>query len=215
MGKRQTRVRGTLVAVELHSPVMFSEGAFEELDAWLLRRRIGITDIVELEGFLTALVIGPVTLNPMTWLPKVWGGKAPKFKNLEEMNRFIALVIGYYNDLVLRFESAPDRFQPTFYESRVAGRRVIVVDEWCFGFLKGMRVDAPSWKPMKAEHPELLRPLQLFGAPAGWKEIASGAGASIHRKWSPKVAPAVRAIHQFWMPYRRAQNRTSSGEAVH
>ena len=58
------------------------------------------------------------------------------------MNRIMALVLAYYNDIVQWFEQHPERFQPTFYESKFEGKRVIVVDEWCYGFLKGMRLDA-------------------------------------------------------------------------
>ena len=193
----------------------FSESDFEELDAWLLRRRTGITDIVELEGFLTAIVIGPTTLNPMTWLPNVWGGKTPKFASLEEMNRFMALVMGFYNDLVMAFKHHPEQFEPTFYESKGAGRRVVIVDEWCVGFLKGLRMDRAAWKPLEKDRPDLLKPIRLFGSTAGWKELKSGGEVAMHKRWSPKVAPAVRAIHQFWMPYRMAEHAAVGGATKH
>lgn len=183
----------------------FSDQAFEEFEAWLERCGKGILDIIELEGFLTAIVIGPNTLSPMAWLPKVWGGKTPKFKSLEEMNRFIALVMAYYNEIVAWFEHQPERFQPTFYERKIDGKRIRIVDEWCVGFLKGIRLDAAGWKPLKKERPELLKPMELFGSPAGWREMKAGGEAVLHRKWSPKIAPAVRAIHQFWVPYREAR----------
>jgi uncharacterized protein len=116
-------------------PSPFTDDEFEELAVWLERRRAGITDIVELEGFLTAIVIGPNALSPNAWLPKVWGGKAPKFKDLGELNHFIGLVMGLHNDLALIFDQAPEQFRPTFYESKVQGRRIQIVDEWCGGFL--------------------------------------------------------------------------------
>ena len=196
-------------------PRDFSDQAFDALDAWLQRRRTGITDIVELEGFLTAIVIGPSTLMPMAWLPKVWGGKQLKFKSLEEMNQFMALIMGYYNDIVQCLERDPERFQPTFYESKFEGKRVIVVDEWCFGLLKGVRVDAAGWKPLKKERPDLLRPIQLFGSPAGWNEISASDPVALHRQWSPKVTPAVRAIHQFGVPYREALFSERAGATRH
>jgi len=59
-----------------------SDEDFETLSDWLGRRGKGITDIVELEGFLTAIVIAPNTLSPLTWLSKVWGGKHPDFRDL-------------------------------------------------------------------------------------------------------------------------------------
>lgn len=42
--------------------------------------------------------------NPVRWLPKVWGGHAPKFRDLDELNRFTALVMAYHNDIAVQFE---------------------------------------------------------------------------------------------------------------
>jgi uncharacterized protein len=193
----------------------FSDADYQALADWLERRTRGILDVVELEGFLTAVVIGPNTLQPMQWLPKVWGGKTPKFRDLEELNRFIALVMGFYNDLVLWFELEPDRFQPTFHEHKQEGRRIVIVDEWCVGFLKGMRLDAAAWKPLKKEQPEFLKPIELFGSHAGWKELVAGGGAEMHKRWSPKIAPAVREIYRYWLPYRQQQYLAASGERLH
>lgn len=181
----------------------FSNEDFETLSAWLLRRGKGIFDIVELEGFLTAIVIGPNTLSPLAWLPKVWGGKQPDFKGLEEMNRFVALVMRFYNSIAWIFETTPGEFVPTFYERRVEGKKVIIVDEWCEGFMKGLRLDSAGWKPLKRERPELLKPLELFGTRAGWRELKKGGEATMHATWSRRIAPAVRDIHAFWLPHRQ------------
>lgn len=182
----------------------FSDEDFELLDEWLLRRPTGIHDVITLEGFLTAIVIGPNTLSPMTWLPKVWGGRVAKFRDLEEMNRFIALVTAFYNEIVLWFEHDPQGFEPTFYESKFEGKRIAIVDEWCEGFLKGMRLDAAGWKRLKKARPELLKPMELFGSRAGWRELRAGDAEKLHRTWSKRIAPAVREIHAYWLPYRHA-----------
>lgn len=181
----------------------FSDEDFESLSDWLSRRSKGITDIVELEGFLTAIVIGPNTLSPLAWLPKVWGGKHPDFKNIEEMNRFIDLVMRFYNSIVMAFELSPREFEPTFYERKVDGELVLIVDEWCWGFMKGVRVDTTGWNPLKRERPELLKPLRLFGTSAGFRELDAGGADKMHRLWSPRIEPAVRDIHAFWLPYRQ------------
>ena len=180
----------------------FSDQDFETLSDWLGGRGKGITDIVELEGFLTAIVIGPNTLSPLTWLPNVWGGK-PDFKDLEEMNRFVALVMRFYNSIVLIFETSPGEFEPTFYERKIRGRTVFIVDEWCWGFMKGLKLDAAGWKPLKREQPELLKPLQLFGTRAGFRELDAGGADKMHALWSPRIASAVRDIHTFWLPHRQ------------
>ncbi len=196
-------------------PPPFTDDQFEKLAAWLERRPAGIFDIVELEGLLTALVIGPNAVHPSLWLPKVWGGKNPKFKDLTELNHFIALVMGLHNDLALIFDQAPDQFEPTFHESQGAGRPIQIVDEWCFGFLKGMRLDAAGWKPLKREQPQLLKPIELFGSKAGWRELDAGGAAKMHRLWSPKITPSVRAIHAYWIPHRLLKHPEFSGDPLH
>jgi uncharacterized protein len=196
-------------------PPFLTDDTYDELADRLHHRRIGITDIVELDGFLTALAIGPNTVSPAFWLPKVWGGRTPKFTDLAEMNRFVALVMGLFNDIVFSFEQAPQEFQPTFYESKVKGRRIIIVDEWCWGFLKGLRLDTKGWEPLKRERPDLLRPIELFGSRAGWVECEAGGEEKMHRLWSPKVTPAIKAIHAYWIPHRLAQVRRQAGQTTH
>jgi tetratricopeptide (TPR) repeat protein len=90
------------------APPPFTNDEFEELAAWLERRSKGISDIVELEGLLTAVVIGPNWVHPTIWLAKAWGGKNPKFQDLEELNRFVGLVMGLHNDLALLYVQSGD-----------------------------------------------------------------------------------------------------------
>lgn len=192
----------------------FSDEDFATLSDWLGRRDKGIADIVELEGFLTAVIIGPNTLSPALWLPKIWGGgKKPKFKDLDEANRFTGLVMSYYNEIVRAFEFAPDQFQPTFYEREIDGETIFIVDEWCWGFIKGLRLDTAGWKPLKRERPELLKPLELFGTSAGFRELDAGGADKMHALWSPRIEPAVRDIYAFWLPHRRRTLTAHGGRA--
>jgi hypothetical protein len=78
-----------------------------------------------------------------------------------------------------------------------------------------MRLDAQGWKPLKRDRPELLKPIELFGSPAGWKECEAGGEEKMHRRWSPRVTPAIKAIHAYWIPHRIAQHRQQQGEKVH
>ena len=194
---------------------IFSDDDFEQLEAWLQRRRTGIFDIVVLEGFLTAVVIGPNTISPMLWLPKVWGKGKPQFKDLEELNRFVALVMGLYNEIAGCFEQDPAAFKPSFYERPFNDETVIIVDEWCEGFIKGMRVDTEGWKPLKRERRDLLKPMELFGTRAGWLKLQDGGEAAMHATWSVRIAPAVREIYAFWLPYRRAMQATPENAIRH
>jgi len=81
--------------------------------------------------------------------------------------------------------------------------------------LKGLRLDAKGWKPLKRERPDLLRPIEFFDSPAGWEECEAGGDEKMHRLWSPKVTPAVKAIYAYWIPHRLAQVRRQTGQTTH
>ncbi len=65
------------MAKRLEPPLMepLSEDGFEELDGFLLSDDLleACMVAVTLEGFLTAIAIGPVTVTPEHWLPRVFG----------------------------------------------------------------------------------------------------------------------------------------------
>lgn len=188
-----------------------SEKEFEELDRLLLSDDMpeSCMDVVTLEGYLTAIVIGPVTLSPATWLPSIWGGgeqeDSPQFQSLEDFNHLVGLIMRLYNEVVLTFETDPEAFSPTFYQRTVKGNTYTIVDEWCDGFLQGIRLARDAWQPLLDSDPEMLKPLRLFATPEGWAELdAAENEEAMHAKWSRKIAPTVRAIHAYWLPYRRA-----------
>jgi hypothetical protein len=52
--------------------------------------------------------------------------------------------------------------------------------------------------------PELLKPMELFGTRAGWRKLEAGGEAAMHATWSVRIAPAVREIYAYWLPYHRA-----------
>ena len=62
--------------MQLDQPL--SDKEFDELDAFLLSDRTSDDAMTmdTLHGFLTAILIGPETIMPSEWLPKVWGDDA-------------------------------------------------------------------------------------------------------------------------------------------
>lgn len=88
-----------------------SEKEFEELDRLLLSDDMpeSCMDVVTLEGFLTAIVIGPVTLSPAKWLSSIWGREeqedTPQFRSLEDFNHLVGLIMRLYNEVVFTFET--------------------------------------------------------------------------------------------------------------
>ena len=82
----------------------------EELDTGDLDE--GILCVSELDGFLTAIVSGPTAVVPSQWLPAVWGEFEPVWDTLEELERFMNLVIRLMNFNASVLLEDPERFEP-------------------------------------------------------------------------------------------------------
>lgn len=112
-----------------------------------------ILDVAELDGLLTAVLSGPLVVEPDNWLVAIWGGQKniPRWKNDREMDRFINLCFQHMNDIAERLSNYPDQFEPVFGENDVEGRSFTVVEEWCFGYMRG--VSLTDWSAL----PEALK----------------------------------------------------------
>jgi yecA family protein len=74
---RSTDVRAGAMDVIPETPLSHEE--IRELDVFLMS---DVTpdecmDVVTLDGFLSALAIGPELAPPSVWLPLIWGGENP------------------------------------------------------------------------------------------------------------------------------------------
>jgi yecA family protein len=93
-----------------------SDDELNELDDFLANESIEETsmDVSTLEGFLTAIAIGPRTVLPSEWLPWVWdrgdGEAEAAFENLKHANRVMSLVMRHYNAVVRTFMDDPASF---------------------------------------------------------------------------------------------------------
>ena len=112
------------------------EGEFGELDELLLSDDLpdGCMDVVTLEGFLTAMATGPVTVTPEHWLPRVFGSDAedpmPELPSVKIFKRVVNLIMRLYNSVIMIFEIAPEEFSPSFCTREVEGKTYTIVDEW-------------------------------------------------------------------------------------
>ncbi len=189
-----------------------------QLDHWLNDARMpsDSMDRMTLEGFLTAIVVGPATGSREDWLPRVWGARrrarrAPAcLQEPAACARFRALVLQYLAEIAEQFDQAPETFQPTFCAARFGGVEATIADPWCIGFVARMNMQSSHWRPLRLECPDLLRPLLLYGTRPGWEERHSVPDpAAFHAEWWPQIAPAVHGIHRYWL----ARNHASSDRA--
>ena len=200
-------------------PQRVNDADLERLDDFLASGRIAETsmDVSTLEGWLTALAIGPRMVVPSAWLPWVWdfehGHEDVDFASMDEANEIIGLLMGWWNQITQTFQEHPETFEPVFKRQAVWGAA-----EWCEGFLRATQLfDADDWERLWAadaakaaeQYPGLMTPFLRLGTEDGM-EIIRKKGDAQH--WMDAVVPAVLSIDRYWAPRRerlvgeRAQN---------
>ena len=152
---------------------------YDRLDDLLAAMGPQSMDVAKLEGFLTALVVGPADLAQEQWLPLVWGG-APG--NAEAA----ALAARHHDYMRLWMQKDPASFEP-IYECGGSWTE----QAWCEGFMAGVDIAAADWAPLRARQPALLLPFQPPVNAAKVTPSVIGIHAFFHAP-QPKVPKAGR-----------------------
>lgn len=179
---------------------LLSEAEFEELDDFLSSPALEASsmDVATLEGFLTAVAIGPRLVHPSEWLPWVWDREAgeigPEFDSQEQAIHIVSLLMRLYNAVLDAFATHPESFEPVFHAGAQYG-----ASEWCEGFLLGFIFETEAWSLLQVGQPRLLVPFMRLGSEEGRDMTIKAADA---HTWVDAIEPALLRIHSFWLERR-------------
>jgi uncharacterized protein len=168
----------------------------------------GVLDVSELDGFLTATVSGPVTIVPSRWLPAVWGDFEPTWHGMGDYTAVMSMLMRHMNGIAETLIAEAGAFEPMYLEHVWKGKPVVVVDEWCEGYMRGVRLAADEWGAGASEIADLLAPIRAFTEETNWQAHEIDDLEQV-QKLRDAIAPNVRAIHAYWLA-RRAQDGPSA-----
>jgi len=155
-------------------------------------------DASTLEGFLTALVIGPELIPTSHYMPWIWdmyyGKEQMVYDSMEQMQATMGLFMEIWNDIAETFSTNPSGFEPAYVRAADWGAA-----EWCEGFLLGSRLFGEAWVTLGVENPKLVKALKRLGDDAGI-EITKKEGDA--EKWMKAVPEALVSIHAYWLEHR-------------
>jgi len=160
-----------------------------------------ILNVSELDGFLTAIVSGPNSIPPSVWLPAIWGGDqhAPEWDSDAEFKKFFTLVIRYMNSIVDMLMNEPDQFEPVFQVAANTESEVLIIEEWCFGFMRA--VDLGHWPPMDNAPAQVLQLIELHGREENFDQVKK-LTLDAHQADAMLIASGVKLIHAYWLAKR-------------
>jgi uncharacterized protein len=209
-----------LAGMKLDQPL--SENELDELDRFLDSDATPVDwmGLSMLEGFLTALAIGPTVVLPSEWVPQVWGEHDDDLMLLEsekDAERVAGLLVRFYNGIVATFREAPEKFAPLLSEWDNRGKPARSAEDWCIGFMRGVSLRLKDWEPLVADDQtgglfELILQCALGKDkrnPLGRQQAGSA------RKLQGFLGYIAQRIHAFWQPRREKRKPGTTTETFH
>ena len=185
---------------------LLTDQEFDELDRFLMSAHCGDETMAmdALNGYLTAIAIGPVDIPPEQWLARIWGPTpqdAPKFRDAQQSARILELLSRALEEIRVTFEVAPKDFEPLFSVHKFKGKELLDAEAWCWGFLEAISLDKAAWRHLReSSQAILLRAIDLLGA----EEIDDAQLVLVDdpvkcHKLAIEVEASVPLIQRFWL----------------
>ena len=199
-----------------------SEEELDELDNFLL---YGVDDdegmtFEALDGYLHAIAIGPQTIMPSQWLPKVWGeGSAtlPPTGDINRLNHILALVMRHYNSIIAGFQQNPPFVAPCWSIHQFDIGEFEEADMWAFGFTEGVALQRDAWQPLfdSPEGRQWYRAIGLLGE----NDFSSDQDAltttpAQREELAKQIEESLMNIHAFWLPLREATHEREMSQRL-
>jgi uncharacterized protein len=186
----------------------------EELERWLqdrAERHPVATSIPTLDGYVAAIVAGPLSISPLDWICPLLAVDADAF-NHGGTPEFAAIsaVVRHHNDISNILSTAPHRFEP-MHRRKPNGD--IDARPWCQGFHAAIRPRLLAWAPLldtsNINHglllPILLHCVDDQGHPLLGPARKGRETKEFLRNAHTDIPAVVEAMRQYWMPTRYAR----------
>lgn len=185
-----------------------TEAEMDKLESFLISEKTpkNCMSLDMLDGFLTGIAIGPVTIMPSVWMGEIWGedeGDEMSWDSIEQTQEITELIIRHYNSIVDIFQKKEVIFQPIL---EIENDKTDITG-WSIGFYEAINLSQPEWELllMHDKNYKLLNPVFLFGSKSGHKLFKSkpefkNVSSEI---WEGLLTKCVVNIYQFWLPNRK------------
>lgn len=184
--------------------------SFCHLDGWLKERaktEVGLhpvaTSLSMLDGFVTAIVAGPVSLPPPEWICPLLGVEPDAFNHDNEEFAAIAATGMRHNAISEVLSTEPESFEPVFEQQPNGG---VDIAPWCNGFYAAMKPRLALWSRLLQDpigRPMLAPILNHCVDEAGTRALAALALKSARSTSSApscrEIAKAANALREYWM----------------
>jgi uncharacterized protein len=199
-----------------------SDPELDELEAFLASDLVpqDCMDLEMLDGFLTAIVSGPDSVQPSEWLPQVWSDGArssnPVFANNEQAQHIMGLMLRHMVGIQRTLGESPTRFRPLLYMPDEKARNDKAPPEasaWCEGYMSGVKLRDDEWQPLydAADARDWMFPIEALAFGDQDAEFAEWIDDAEKRSSLVDELPVASVlIYRFWQERRKGREAQGS-----
>jgi uncharacterized protein len=169
---------------------------------------------VELDGYLTGLIVAPDLIPPSLWVDGIWGDDEPVLDSMDQLQTIIDSVMGHYNAIIDLIDKRGPDHRPMFMDEK-GNADLDKAHIWVRGFWQAMALTPAAWSALaEDERTEILvEPFATFvdldaidhgPMPDNIDEIRRNSADLI-----PRVLPALRKLAQIRAERPHAHNPSS------
>ncbi|MHC2419885.1 uncharacterized protein ACVMB2_003795 [Sinorhizobium meliloti] len=141
----------------------------EAFEAFIRARRPAspIWSMSGLDGYLTALIIGPKFIDPRQWIPELTGPEALNLPMETTEHRAVQTIVAEYNRISASLAETPKDHRPRF--TRIDDQTFDAMD-WDVCFLMGTGFAPKLWRPVVRGHAvtgDIIAPIRKLSETKG------------------------------------------------
>lgn len=225
IGEPTQAVQGTGIECNpLRLATPLSDEELAELDAFLMSDATSDETMLldHLDGYLTAIIVGPTTLSMSQWYSGIWGKReedAPRFATMDEAQRIMHMIMRHYNGIIWSLEHDADSHEPIFdiFVPEDKSREFIDAEMWAAGFMDGIALCRTDWQPFfdDTRGQEWLNPIRLLGAEdLSETELTLVETPAQRDQLAKHIQASLASIYRFWLPFRHAINELQQARTI-
>jgi uncharacterized protein len=157
----------------------------------------GTMSLEMLDGFFTALVVGPELVAPSEYFPVIWGadnGSGPDWDSPEQAQHVFNLLTKQWNAIAVRRRASAEH-RPMIDNFGIA----MPGEEWADGFVAGIEMRKDAWGPMFDDRraDQIVMPILALCSHTP-KEVQSQLTAEMREGILAQLPATVQMIAAYW-----------------
>ena len=165
-----------------------------------------------IDGMLAAIACGPDTVMPSEWMPAIWNNVMPQYESKAQAERILDILMKWHNSVVSDVNDGTYEPMMAIWEMEGSKEEVEYPEDWCLGFMEGMKFRSTAWESRAKNDNELMDMLEPIAsvADASDEYAQSLLDSRVRRRVIRRITDAVFDMRDYWRQQRPIENRGSA-----